>query len=92
MPRPISAPTLLPSSIASSLGEVAQVRDLDLAVGVLVDRQRVDHPHGVALPQPLELVDDLAVEVRVLEAEHDELYRSDSHVAPFGRQGSHDPR
>ena len=36
----------------------------DLPVGVLVDRECVDHPHGVALPQTLEFVDDLAVEVR----------------------------
>jgi hypothetical protein len=33
----------MPSSTASSSGEVAQVGHLDLAVGVLVHRQRVDH-------------------------------------------------
>ena len=64
MPRPISAPTLLPSSIASSWLQVAQVLDLELALGVLVDGKRVDHADGVALPQALELGDDLAVEVR----------------------------
>ena len=66
--------------------------DLDLAVGVLVDGQRVDHADGVALAQPLELGDDLAVEVRVLEAEHDQLYGSDRHGAPLGRMGLTDPR
>ena len=67
------------------LGQVAQVRDLDLAVGVLVDGQRVDHAHRVALAQPLELGDDLAVEVGVLEAQHDQLNRSDRHcLLSFG--------
>ena len=57
--------------------------DLDLAVGVLVDRQRVDHAHRVALAQPLELGDDLAVKLGMLEAEHDQLDRSDRHRSPF---------
>ena len=67
------------------LGEVAEVLHLDLALGVLVDGERVDHPHRVALAQPLELGDDLAVEVRVLEAQHQELNRSDCHLVPFPR-------
>ena len=50
------------------LGEVAQVLHLDLSFGVLVHRQRVDHAHGVALAQPLELGDDLAVKLGVTEA------------------------
>ena len=54
--------------------------DLDLAAGVLVDRQRVDHAHGVVLLQALELRDDLAVELGVLEAQHDQLDRSDGHA------------
>ena len=62
---------MLPSSTASSGGEVAEVGDLDLAVGVLVDGQGVDHPDGVALAQPLQLLDDLAVEVGVVEAQHE---------------------
>ena len=41
---------------------------LDLSVGVLVHRERVDHAHGVALAQPLQLGDDLAVELGVTEA------------------------
>ena len=53
--------------------------DLDLALGILVDGQRVDHADGVALAQPLELGDDLAVEFGVLEAEHDQLDGSDRH-------------
>jgi pSer/pThr/pTyr-binding forkhead associated (FHA) protein len=40
---------------------------LDLSVGVLVNRERVDDLHRVALPQTLQLGDDLAVELRVLE-------------------------
>ena len=53
--------------------------DLDLSLGVLVDGERVDHADGVALTQALELGDDLAAEVRVLESEHDELNWSDCH-------------
>jgi hypothetical protein len=37
------------------LRQVAEVLDLDLAGGVLVDGQRVDDAYGVALAQPLEL-------------------------------------
>ena len=61
------------------LAEVAEVHDLDLAVCVLVDGERVDHAHGVALAELLELLDDLPVELRVLESEHDELDWPDSH-------------
>jgi hypothetical protein len=53
--------------------------DLELAGGVLVDGQRVDHAHGVALTQSLELGDDLAVELGLLEAQHDGLDGSDRH-------------
>ena len=42
-------------------------------------RRGIDRPDGVALPQPLDLRDDLTVEVRVGEPEHDELNRSDGH-------------
>ena len=63
------------------VGEVAQVRDGDLAVGVLVHGQRVDHPDHVALAQLLELRDDVPVEVRLVESEDDELNRSDCHVS-----------
>ena len=38
------------------LGEVAEMGHLDLAVGVLVDGQGVDHPDGVAFAQPLQLL------------------------------------
>ena len=80
MPRPISARNLAAELDRLVTGEVAEVHDLDLAVGVLVDRERVDDAHGVALAELLELGDDLTVEVRVLEAEHDQLYRSDCHL------------
>jgi hypothetical protein len=62
------------------LGQVAQMRDLDLAVGVLVNGQSIDHAHRIALAQPLELLDDLAVELGVLEAQHDQLHGSDGHA------------
>src|SRR5204862_4878995 len=49
----------------------------------LVHRERVDDAHRVALAQALELGDDLAVELGVIEPEDDELYRPDRHGAPF---------
>jgi len=64
------------------LGQVAQVLDLDLPGRVLVDGQRVDHAYRVRLSQPFELGDDFAVELGVLEPEHDELDRSDGHGRP----------
>ena len=60
--------------------QVAEVLDGELAVRVLVDDERVDDPHGVRLPEPLELLDDLSVEVGVFEAQHHELNRSDRHA------------
>ena len=72
------------------LGEVAQVRDLDLSVGVLVHGERVDDAHRVALLQALELGDDLAVELGVAEAEHDELNGPDGHGCSFSlREAGH---
>src|SRR5207248_3412359 len=65
------------------LGEVAQMLNLDLSVDVLVDRERVDHAHGVALAQPFELGDDLAVELGLAETQNNELNRSDWHVSPY---------
>jgi hypothetical protein len=57
---------------------------LQRTVFVLVDGQRVDDAHCVALAEPLKLADDLAVEVGVAEPQDDELYRSDSHKqTPF---------
>ena len=44
--------------------------DLDLTLGILVDGERVDHPHGVTLPEALQLLDDLAVEAGVVEPQH----------------------
>jgi hypothetical protein len=64
-------------------GEVAEVRNLDLPVGVLVHRERIDDAHRVALLQALELGDDLAVELRMAEPEHDELNGTDRHGSSF---------
>src|SRR5262249_3307053 len=61
--------------------EVAQVLHLDRAVGVLVDGQRVDHAHGAAPAEALEFLDDLAVEVRMVEPDHQQLDRPDGHHA-----------
>jgi hypothetical protein len=58
------------------------VRYLDLSRRVLVHRERVDHPDRVARPEPLQLGDDLAVELRVVESQHDELDWSDRHCRP----------
>jgi hypothetical protein len=44
-----------------------------------VNRQRVDHPHGVFIMQSLELSDDVTVEIWLLEAEDNHLDGSDSH-------------
>src|SRR6202012_3015077 len=65
------------------LGQVAQMLDFKLPVLVLVDRERVDDAHRSAFPQPFEFGDHLAVKVRVVEPEHDQLHRSDSHVTSF---------
>ncbi len=81
MPRPIRAPIFGADLDRLVLGEVAEVGDLDLPVGVLVHGERVDHADGVALAQALELGDDLAVELGVLEAQHDQLDRSDGHLS-----------
>src|SRR6185312_9326390 len=67
--------------------EVAQVSHLDLAVGVLVYGQGVDHPYRVALAQAFQLLDDLPVEVRVVEPENDQLDRSDGHDGLLSRAG-----
>ena len=56
---------------------------LDLSGGILVNRERVDYAHSLAVVQTLQLGDDLAVEVRVLEAEHEELNRSYCHWFSF---------
>src|SRR3954451_12381215 len=61
------------------------MHDLDLAGHVLVHGEGVDDAHRVALPQALELGDDLAMELGMLEPEHDELYWSNGHGSPFGR-------
>jgi hypothetical protein len=62
--------------------QVAEMLDFDFALGVLVDGQRVDHPDHVALAEPFEFGDDLAVEVWLRESQHDELYRPDGHETP----------
>ena len=56
--------------------ELALVQDLDLAVGVLADGQGVDHPDQVVVAEPVQLGADLAVQVGLLEAQHQQLHRS----------------
>jgi hypothetical protein len=48
-----------------------------------VHRQRIDDAHRVALLQALELGDDLAVKLRMLEAQHDQLNGPIAMAAPF---------
>jgi hypothetical protein len=79
----MSAPTLATELDRRFLREVAEVLDLQLPFRVLVDGERVDHAHRVALPQLLQLGDDLAVELRVVEPEDYELNRSDCHALSF---------
>ena len=79
MPRPIERRDLAAELDRLVPGEVAEVLHLDLALGVLVDRKRVDHAHGVALTELLQLPGDLAVESGLLEPEHEQLDRSDCH-------------
>src|SRR4029450_4245965 len=59
--------------------QVAEVHNLHLPVGVLVHRERVDHPDRAALLQPLQLRDDLTVKIRIPESEHNQLDRSYRH-------------
>jgi len=62
-------------------GEVAEMLNLQLTVFVLANGQRVDDAYRVALAEPLELGDDLAVKVGVVESQYDQLHRSNCHVA-----------
>ena len=62
------------------LVQVAEMDDLHLTWGVLVDGEGVDHAHGVALAELLQLLDDLAVELRMLEPQHQQLNQSDCHL------------
>ena len=82
---PIDAQTderadLAPEFLGLFLAQVAECMTSMLTGGVLVDGQRVDHAHGVALAELLKLLDDLSVEVRVVEPDNDELYRPDGHL------------
>ena len=53
---------------------------LQITVGVLVDHERVDDAYRVGCAEPLQLGDDLTVEVGVTEPQHDELHWPDCHV------------
>src|SRR3954454_19263914 len=63
MPRPIQAPTLLPSSIASSFERLLRCTT-SISPSVLVHGERVDDAHHVALLQTLQLGDNLAAKLR----------------------------
>src|SRR5205809_6061844 len=58
------------------LRKVAQMSNLDAAIRVLVHGQRIDHTHRIARPQPLQLGDDLTVEVRLAKTQDEQLYRA----------------
>ena len=53
--------------------------DLELPLPVLVDGECIDHAHGVALPEALELRDHLALEMRIHETQDQQLHRTDRH-------------
>lgn len=60
-----------------------QLRHLDgrdVTFSILVHDHGVDHPNGVVLTQPFELLENRSREVGVLESECDELYRPNGHV------------
>src|SRR5215469_5478293 len=67
------------------LGQVAEVLDRQVALRALVDGERVDHAHCVAGAKPLQLGDDLAVKIGVVEPKHEELHRADCHGVPLSR-------
>ncbi len=62
------------------LAQVAGGDDGLLAIGALVDGQRVDDPERIDVPEPGELLRDLTLEVRRVEADRQKLYGSDSHT------------
>jgi hypothetical protein len=58
-----------------------------------VDGQSVDHADGVGLAEFLQFGDHLTAEVRVGEAQHDQLDRPDGHTtSPLFDQLSHPVR
>ncbi len=66
----------------------AQLRVLehgDVALRVLVHGEQVDDADDVRLPQPLELGEVLARELRILEAEDQHLNRTYAHLSPLPR-------
>ena len=53
------------------LAQIAEMRHLNLAVRVRVNRERVNHADGVFVVQPLKPGDDLPMKIRVLETQND---------------------
>src|SRR5512132_1838460 len=78
-----------PELLRLLLRELTSLQGGDLSVRVLVDHERVDHANRVITPQPLELVDDLALEIGLVEPQGDQLYRSDRHLTPPSIINSH---
>ena len=62
--------------------EVAGVEDVDARVFVLPDDRGIDHADDVRVLQPLQLLEDLALELGIFEAEDEHLHWSDRHLAP----------
>src|SRR5262245_8545748 len=61
------------------LGEVRPLDFLDVAFRVFSDGDEIDQPHDLAVAQPIELGEDLALEFRIFEADHDHLNRPKRH-------------
>src|SRR4051794_17699844 len=60
--------------------QVAPLDGFEVAVEVLLDGEGVDEADDVALAQTSQLLDHLTAEVRLGEADHEQLYGSDGHV------------
>jgi hypothetical protein len=66
------------------VAQVGALQDRDVALGVFVDREAVDHANRVVVLQPVELGQDFTLEVRLVEPQDQQLNGSDCHqISPF---------
>src|SRR5512132_1325632 len=71
--------------------QVARVQRLDVALVVLPHDRQVDQADDVLVLQALELLEDLAFELRLVEADYEHLYRANSHRHLTSSGGSSAP-
>jgi hypothetical protein len=62
------------------LGEVAELDLLDHVVGPTVDEEQIDEAHDVVRAQPLQLLQDPAFELSLVELDDEDLHRSEFHL------------